>query len=89
MLLEYRLNIYRKILNLYRKDIKLYKSGLCFFIGVYGNNELTKSNYPELWKQKPRKSYALDSSYWWKPGSRKPRIRALERAIALCKNNLS
>jgi hypothetical protein len=45
-----------------------------------------KELYPELWKQKPRKSYVPDSDYWWKPSSIKPRIRALERAIELCKN---
>lgn len=65
-------------------------SGLCdtlFAIHLrdWNRAETHIENYPELMAQKPRKVYAGTgiTEWWWKAGSMEPRLKAIDRAIAM------
>ena len=64
----------------------------------FGFCSWVNSNYPfwsmnmlvELNKQKPKRNWVdkdgFETAFWWKPGSRPPRIQALKRAISLAES---
>lgn len=79
-----RLLIYEYLLKEYKKDSLI----VCYEGSVYGTcrnfcNILGDTIYflTELITQKPKKTWAINDAYWWKPSNRNRRIKALEQAI--------
>lgn len=88
-----RIKAYKRMLEAWKAGEKDTSLGFCYWVAMqYGQSSL--NGFPELLKQKPTRNYRsvnpvigapFDTGYWWKQGSRKPRILALERAIAECR----
>lgn len=56
--------------------------GYHFYRGVQGR---MFTHYPELWAQKPKKNYSLQSEFWWIPTNKQIRLNAIDRAIEQAK----
>lgn len=82
---EERLRLYKAMLEIFENPYST-ASGLCSALdAVRGHGHarrLTYKNFPELTYQKPidMKYYRI---YWWEPFKRGPRLKALDKAIAL------
>jgi hypothetical protein len=85
-----RLRVYKKMLQIITEtDYVLF--GFCnilcwhpdFNLGFYST---VLNNCPELMNQRPERKYRK-TNYWWKPGDKRPRIKALKAAIKLIEDN--
>lgn len=83
-----RLQLYKRMLKAWQGSDHGTHMGFCWYL----LNIVKKDIFflPELLEQRPKtfyrnRIYGWVTLYWWKPGNREVRIKALERAIEACK----